>query len=567
MTGRAGIVRLLIATLGCATAVTGLGAAPATARAAAAPAMASMPGSQNQIVLGPAPASPTRVGEVPDRPAAGGARASVISPQWIVNYDAGFNANPAAKASFQAAVDQWSKLIYSPVPIEINASFTALSPGVLGSAGPTSLFRDFPGAPLAGTYYPSALANAKYGSDIQPGVSDINATFSSSFSAPGFYFGTDGNTAGKVDFESVVMHELGHGLGFLGVAGKQSDSTWSAKPFTYPLVYDTMTTGNGTPITSIVPVNLPTAMQGGDVRFTGAAATAANGGVSPKLYAPTSWQSGSSYSHLDESTYPAGNANSLMTPAIGANEVVHSPGPITLGVFADSGWATGGLPTLSMGSTRIVEGNSGARQLRFNVSISTIVPWDVSAHYATSDDTAKAPSDYAARTGTLTIPAGSARTTVNITVKGDTVVEPLERLRVRLSAPSGALFGRSTALGYIINDEPSSGIRLGSGNTSIVEGDSGARTMAFALTLSAPSATPVSVQWTTTPGTATPGVDYTASSGTFTFPLGTMAGQVLIPILPDTVHEGDETFTVVLSSPVGASLQRATGTATILNDD
>ena len=201
------------------------------------------------------------------------------------------------------------------------------------------------------------------------------------------------------------------------------------------------------------------------------------------------------------------------------------------------------------------------------MSISTIVPWDVSAHYATSDDTAKAPSDYAARTGTLTIPAGSARTTINITVKGDTVDEPLERLRVRLSAPSGALFGLSTALGYIINDEPSSGIRLGSGNTSIVEGDSGARTMAFALTLSAPSATPVSVHWTTTPGTATPGVDYTASSGTFTFPLGTMAGQVLIPILPDTVHEGDETFTVVLSSPVGASLQRATGTATILNDD
>jgi chitinase len=91
--------------------------------------------------------------------------------------------------------------------------------------------------------------------------------------------------------------------------------------------------------------------------------------------------------------------------------------------------------------------------------------------------------------------------------------------------------------------------------------------MAFALTLSAPSTTPVSVQWTTTPGTATPGVDYTASSGTYTFPTGTMAGQVLIPILPDTVHEGDETFTVVLSSPVGASLQRATGTATILNDD
>ena len=395
--------------------------------------MASRPGTQSAVLLGPAPASPTVVGEVPDTPAGGELHASVTAPRWVVHYDAGFNANPAAKTAFQAAVDQWAKLVYSPVPISIDASFTALPSGVLGSAGPTNLFRDFPGAPLAGTYYPSALANAKYGSDIDPNTSDIDATFSSSF--PSFYFGTDGNTAGKVDFESVVLHELGHGLGFLGGAGKQPNGTWSAKPYTYPFVYDTMTTGNGTPITSISAANLPAAMQAADVRFTGTAAVAANGGVAPKLYAPNPWQSGSSYSHLDEATYPAGNANSLMTPAIGSNEVIHSPGPITLGIFTDTGWTIGGMPTLSMGSTRIVEGNSGARQLRFNVSLSKIVPWKVTAHYATSDDTAKAPSDYTSRTGTLTIPAGSARTTVNITVKGDTVNEPLERLRVRLSSP------------------------------------------------------------------------------------------------------------------------------------
>ena len=100
------------------------------------------------------------------------------------------------------------------------------------------------------------------------------------------------------------------------------------------------------------------------MRFTGAAADRRQRRRGPKLYAPAAWQAGSSYSHLDEATYPAGNANSLMTPAIGANEVIHSPGPITLGIFSDSGWTIGGLPTISIGGSRLIEGNSGVRKLR-----------------------------------------------------------------------------------------------------------------------------------------------------------------------------------------------------------
>ncbi len=51
-----------------------------------------------------------------------------------------------------------------------------------------------------------------------------------------------------------------------------------------------------------------------------------------------SFQIGSSYVHLDENTYPAGDLNSLMTPTLGFAEVIHTPGPITLGTLTDMGW-------------------------------------------------------------------------------------------------------------------------------------------------------------------------------------------------------------------------------------
>ncbi|HEX6463614.1 MAG TPA: BACON domain-containing carbohydrate-binding protein, partial [Vicinamibacterales bacterium] len=73
-------------------------------------------------------------------------------------------------------------------------------------------------------------------------------------------------------------------------------------------------------------------------------AIAANNHVPPTLFAPAAFQNGSSYSHLDENTYPPGDLNSLMTPAIGFAEVIHTPGPIVLGMFTDMGWGnqTGG---------------------------------------------------------------------------------------------------------------------------------------------------------------------------------------------------------------------------------
>ena len=79
-------------------------------------------------------------------------------------------------------------------------------------------------------------------------------------------------------------------------------------------------------------------LRGGNLFFDSAQVRAANGNLRAKLFAPSDFQPGSSYSHLDEATYLRGNANSLMTPQLGLAETIRNPGPITLALFRTLGW-------------------------------------------------------------------------------------------------------------------------------------------------------------------------------------------------------------------------------------
>jgi hypothetical protein len=128
--------------------------------------------------------------------------------------------------AFQFAANLWGSMVNSLVEIRIEAQFDPLpcSPtqGVLGAAGANTVFRDFVNAPLANTWYPAALANGLAGFDLDPTSDDIGATFSSTVNgAPGclgglnWYYGLDGTPpANTLDFVTVVLHELAHGLGF-----------------------------------------------------------------------------------------------------------------------------------------------------------------------------------------------------------------------------------------------------------------------------------------------------------------------------------------------------------------
>ena len=77
----------------------------------------------------------------------------------------------------------------------------------------------------------------------------------------------------------------------------------------------------------------------------------------------------------------------------------------------------------------------------------------------------------------------------------------------------------------------------------------------------------MTVDYATTDGTAEEGDDYTATSGTLTFAPGEDAKTIPVPTLEDEMDEGNETFTLDLSNPVGATIGDGTATGTINDDD
>ena len=225
---------------------------------------------------------------------------------FVVNYT-GFSSS--AQTAFQYAVDIWSGLITSDVPIVIDATWEDLPGNALGSAGANNLFYNFGGAPANGVLYPSPLANKLAGSDLDPGQADISANFDS---GTNWYYGLDGNTPfSQFDLVSVVLHEIGHGLGFAGTAFVGTDLNGYILNGSLPHVYDGFVwTGNSIPILDFGSgtASLGDALVSDNLYWAGAQGNAYSGDFSPKLYAPSFWEQGSSYSHFDESTYPAAPA-------------------------------------------------------------------------------------------------------------------------------------------------------------------------------------------------------------------------------------------------------------------
>lgn len=104
-------------------------------------------------------------------------------------------------------------------------------------------------------------------------------------------------------------------------------------------------------------------------------------------------------------------------------------------------------------------------------------------------------------------------------------------------------------------------------DVSVNEGTSSGTSASFTVSLSGAATLPVTVAYATADGTALAGSDYTARSGTLTFPVGTTTATVSVPIAPDTAVELNETFTLVLSNPTNATIADGTGVGTVVNDD
>ena len=172
-------------------------------------------------------------------------------------------------------------------------------------------------------------------------------------------------------------------------------------------------------------------------------------------------------------------------------------------------------PTLSVDDVSVSEGNMGTTTATFDVTLSSPSGRTVTVDWATGDDDASQPSDYAADSGTLTFVPGDTSGSILVAVNGDVTAELDEIFFVTLSAPSNATLDDAEASGTIVDDELLSVIDID--EPTVAEGQSGTGTISFAVLLSHPATFPVTVDWSTVAGTATSGTDFLSESGTVTF--------------------------------------------------
>jgi hypothetical protein len=143
---------------------------------------------------------------------------------------------------FNHAASIWGGILPSTVTIQVVATFDSQfcsgGSAVLGSAGPETVHSDFPGAELPNTWYTQALANKMSGVD-QDVLEDIAAAFNSDVDNAtclgnvDWYYGLDSNEGNDIELLPVVLHELGHGLGFLTLASLGSGQLLGGVPDIY----------------------------------------------------------------------------------------------------------------------------------------------------------------------------------------------------------------------------------------------------------------------------------------------------------------------------------------------
>ncbi|MGZ5958605.1 MAG: hypothetical protein ACXWLI_09360, partial [Myxococcaceae bacterium] len=164
---------------------------------------------------------------------------------------------------FRTAAEIWGNALQSAAPITVLSHFQPLScdssGATLGSAGPTNIFASddptlpsgVPGSifPKPHTWYVSALSASFAGQPLVSGTGtaetnyDIVARFNSSLDDPAatncnglrFYYGLDNQHGSLIDLLTVVLHEFGHGLGFISLtdpgtgefAGNNEPDIWA----------------------------------------------------------------------------------------------------------------------------------------------------------------------------------------------------------------------------------------------------------------------------------------------------------------------------------------------------
>jgi hypothetical protein len=220
--------------------------------------------------------------------------------------------------------------------------------------------------------------------------------------------------------------------------------------------------------------------------------------------------------------------------------------------------------TVAVPAASVTEGNTGSSAtLSVSITLSrpSALPHTVTYSTPMGQGTAARNVDFTPVSGSVTFAPGETSKTIPITVAGDTLDELDETIVLALSSMS--LTTPASVTATIVDDDPMPTISVAS--VTVVEGNAGGGGVAgLALTLSAPSGRPVTMNVTTVNVTATAGVDYGAWSSSITLNAGATVGNLTVGIQGDNTYEPNETFTVNFTNATRGSLS---ATVTILNDD
>lgn len=271
-----------------------------------------------------------------------------------VNYNNNFPAE--AQTAFQRAVNTWQGILNSPVAVRIEAFWDIDIGGGLTAMNIPNAVQNFRLAPICSTWFTSALADKLAQRNLQPGEADMAVFFDSQNFQ--WYTGDQQPQPTQYDLQSVALHEICHGLGFVGLF-------WA--PDAVPVVgsygNDAILAAIPPNVAQLLPFQLPASLQdhpsvyGVHIQvqngnyltdpdhflnpspLLGAALTDTNGVLEfdqnqYQVYVPDPFEPFSSVDHLDPVVFPT----SLMRPSIGAGQVTRQVDVPVQNILTSLGW-------------------------------------------------------------------------------------------------------------------------------------------------------------------------------------------------------------------------------------
>lgn len=242
-----------------------------------------------------------------------------------------------AKTAFMYAISIYESQLSSTMPIQVEVNWESTGTNVLAHSKPSALYQNFDGAIFSDVYYPVALAEKLAGKELNSNEADIVCTFNSDID---WYLGTNGNgSSNQYDFVTVALHEIMHGLGFIGFFNVENGVGDLKSSNGIPSIYDYFVFTNSnqqlanTNNFTIPSTGLKNVLESDNLKLKDV-----EGKDNGKLHAPVTWNNGSSVYHYHESSFAANDANALMSPYIFKGEAIHKIGEQTMDLLNSLGW-------------------------------------------------------------------------------------------------------------------------------------------------------------------------------------------------------------------------------------